>query len=204
MKYLYTKLEHYRIFVTENKTDRICKGCKVIPNSGKYHLILRSLGSSIKEEIFNKSIQTSYQIVNIGSAFTKLLFSSNSNTKYRIDVHLVNEVNGLVNHIAFTENDDKFDTLPNNNIDNDTYEKEYHKSTNRGEMIEIMNRIHYILHDLVDKNIISNSFCIGGTGLKEKDNIYDYFLEVIVGKDGFKKLSTNVYPKIGWGLYFKI
>ena len=35
-------------------------------------------------------------------------------------------------------------------------------------------------------------------------NIYEYSLKVIVGKNGFDKLKTNVYPNTGWGLYFSI
>ena len=205
MKYLYTKSDHYKIYVSENKTDRICKGCKILPyGSGKYHLIWNSLGGPIREEIFKNPIITNYQVVDINNFFRKVLFKSTSNTEYRIDIHLLNEVNGLVNHIAFTENDDKFDTLPTNDLEADKYESDYHKLTGRDEMIEVMDRIHYILMDLINKNIISNNFCIGGTEIDKKNNIYEYFLKVMVGEDGFKKLPTNAYPKIGWGLYFKM
>jgi hypothetical protein len=70
-------------------------------------------------------------------------------------------------------------------------------------MIELLNRLHFILKDLVSKNIINNNFCIGGTELIE-NNIYEFFLKVIVGDGGFEKINTNVYSKVGWGLYFSI
>lgn len=35
-------------------------------------------------------------------------------------------------------------------------------------MIEILNRISYILKDLLEKNTIENNFCIGDTELIEK------------------------------------
>ena len=63
--------------------------------------------------------------------------------------------------------------------------------------------MNFILRDLV-KNGISNLFCIGGNEIFQKNNIYEYFLKVVVGEDGFKKLNTDVYPDSGWGLYFKI
>ena len=68
-----------------------------------------------------------------------------------------------------------------------------------------MNRIHFILKDIIDKNYINNNlFCIGGTEIESKNNIYEYSLKVIVGNNGFDKLKTSVYPKTGWGLYFSI
>ena len=42
------------------------------------------------------------------------------------------------------------------------------------------------------------------TEIIEKNNIYEYLLKVIVGDDGFKKMKTEVYDKVGWGLYFSI
>jgi hypothetical protein len=96
----------------------------------------------------------------------------------------------------------RFD-LTFNNMYSD-YDIDYNKPTGKNEMIELLNRLHFILKDLVSKNIINNNFCIGGTELIEKNNIYEFFLKVIVGDGGFEKINTNVYPKVGWGLYFSI
>lgn len=71
-------------------------------------------------------------------------------------------------------------------------------------MYEIINKIHFILNDLIDNKIINNYFCIGGTKLLTKNNIYQYVLKILVGEDSFKKLDTNVYKDTKFGLYFKI
>jgi hypothetical protein len=57
---------------------------------------------------------------------------------------------------------------------------------------------------MVNDKVIENSFCVGGTLFLKKNYLYKYFLKMIVGEDGFKKRDTVVYPKVGWGLYFKI
>lgn len=204
MKYLYTKTEHYKTFYKNNKTDRLSKLVKILPESEKMNLFKISLGYKTNEEIFNKSIETKYNIEKIKENFSKITFKTNSDIEYRLDIHVVDEVNGIVNHIAFSENDSKFDTIPDNSIDFNEYEENYNKPTKHHEMIELMNRIHFILKDVIDKNYITNSFCIGGTEIEGKNNIYEYSLKVIVGKNGFNKLKTNVYPNTGWGLYFSI
>lgn len=205
MKYLYTKTEHYKIFISENKSNRLSKSIKILPESDKINLFKISLGSNLNEEIYDGPMQTDYELVKVNDNFIKVLFSSKSNTDYRLDIHIISEKNGIVNHLSFTENDIKYDNIPNKQSEFDQYEIDYNKPTGKNEMIEIMNRIHYILPDLLLTNNLSNNlFCIGGTELIEKNNTYEYLLKVIVGKDGFKKINTNIYPKVGWGLYFSI
>ena len=53
------------------------------------------------------------------------------------------------------------------------------------------------------KNEINKYFCIGGTKLEKKNNLYKYFLNVVVGENGFEKKETTLYDT-GWGLYFSI
>ena len=84
-----------------------------------------------------------------------------------------------------------FNSVPNNPSDFEKYEDDY-------------NRIHFILIELLKKGLIKNYFCIGGTEIVEKDNIYEYLLKVIVSDDGFRKMENEVYDKVGWGLYFSI
>ena len=200
MRYLYTKSEHYRKFLKENKTDRVSKGYKILPEGDKGFLFK---SDSIQEEIFNTVLDTKYTISNINNRI-KILFNTNSGTKYRIDIYPIQEFGKLINHLAFTEENSKFDEVPKSGEEFIEYEDEYTKPTNRNEMIELMNRIHFILKDLVDNGKVNNSFCIGGTEIESKNSIYEYLLRVVVGKDGFKKLNTEVYPKVGWGLYFSI
>jgi len=205
MKYIYTKTEHYKMFCEKNKTNRLSKSVKILPESDKMNLFKITSGYKVNEEIFNESIETKYDIEELKENFFKIIFKTNSDIEYRLDIHVIDEVNGIVNHIAFTENDSKFDTIPNSSIDFDEYEKNYNKPTKHHEMIELMNRIHFILKDIIDKNYINNNlFCISGTEIESKNNIYEYSLKVIVGNNGFDKLKTSVYPKTGWGLYFSI
>lgn len=204
MIYLYTKTEHYKKFVEDNKSNRLSKFIKVLPESDKMNLFKLSLNSAFNEEIYGSPIETKYNLVKVNNNFLKVLFTSKSNTNYRLDIHIINEENGIVNHISFTENDSKYDTIPDNQYGFDQYESDYNRLTGKNEMIEFMDRIHFILSDLLNKgNLSNNLFCIGGTEL-EKNNIYEYLLKVVVGDNGFKKIETNIYPKVGWGLYFSI
>lgn len=193
------------MFCEKNRTNRLSKFVKILPESDKMSLFKITSGYKLNEEIFNESIETKYDIEELKQNFFKITFKTNSDTKYRLDIHVIDEVNGIVNHISFTEHDSKYDTITDNENDFNEYEESYNKPTNRNEMIELMNRIHFILKDIIDKNYINhNLFCIGGTEIEGKNNIYEYSLKVIVGKNGFNKLKTDVYTNTGWGLYFYI
>ena len=205
MKYLYTKTEHYKLFVKENKNNRLSKDIKILPESDKMSLFKISFNSNLNEEIYDKPLETDYKLLKIKDNFIKVLFQSKSNINYRLDIHTIVEKNGIVNHISFTEDDIKYDIIPDKQSDFEQYEIDYNRLTGKNEMIELMNRIHYILSNLLSNDDLSNnSFCIGGTELIEKNNIYEYLLKVIVGDGGFKKINTDIYSKVGWGLYFSI
>jgi hypothetical protein len=205
MKYLYTKTEHYKLFVKENKNNRLSKDIKILPESDKMSLFKISLNSNLNEEIYDKPLETDYKLLKIKDNFIKVLFQSKSNINYRLDIHTIVEKNGIVNHISFTEDDIKYDIIPDKQSDFEQYEIDYNRLTGKNEMIELMNRIHYILSNLLSNDDLSNnSFCIGGTELIEKNNIYEYLLKVIVGDGGFEKINTDIYSKVGWGLYFSI
>ena len=204
MNYLYTKSEHYKKFYEKNKTNRLSKSVKILPETDKMNLFKKTSGFKVNEEIFNNPIETDYNINRIRENFLRIEFKTKSESSYRLDIHIIDEVNGIVNHISFTEYDIKYDNIPNNIKDFDEYEESYNKPTERNEMIELMNRIHFILNDLVFTNNISNKFCIGGTEIESKNKIYEYSLKIIIGNDGFEKLKTDIYPKSGWGLYFSI
>ena len=149
----------------------------------------------IKEEIFQEPLYTDYNIEEDGDNKLKISFSSKSDNKYRLDIFKIIEkdkYDGYINHISFSG----YDKNINSNGD-------YNKLLYKEEMIEIMNRIHYVLKDLLKNNIIDNSFCIGGTELLKKNKIYEYVLKVIVGESGFTKQKTNIYDT-KFGLYFSV
>ncbi len=185
MKYLHVKYNHYINFVNENKSDRLYKNLKIYTSS-KNGLI---------NEIFNEPLYTDYKIEKYTPNIL-ISFETKSENKYRLDIFKIMEMDksdNFINHLAFSdykndlENSDKYEEL-----------------LNRNEMIEILNRIHYILKDLVKDKTINNDFCIGGTKIISKNNIYQYMLKILVGEDGFRKLDTEVYKDTKFGLYFKI
>jgi hypothetical protein len=81
MNYIYTKTEHYKIFYEKNKTDRLSKNFKTLPESDKINLFKISFGYKNNEEIFNESIETEYSIEKLKGSFFKITFRTNSNTK---------------------------------------------------------------------------------------------------------------------------
>jgi len=186
MRYLHSKYEHYCKFVEKHKTDRLFKNLKITTNFKED--FVKKL--KLNEEIFNKEIPTQYNIELQKSNEIVISFYTNKNNKYRLDIIIINEDDKFINHIGFSD----FNTKNSNEYDN---------PTKRDEMIEIMNRIHYILRELLSKKLIINYFCIGITSSLVKNNIYEYFLKIVVGEDGFDKLPTTHYPT-GFGLYFKI
>ena len=114
-------------------------------------------------ELFKSSITTDYYVKN-NEDFKTCYFTKKSGNNYRLDLYEVDEPNiGLVNHISFTLADVK-------NYEDETYTN----LTNKGEMLEILNRIRYIIEDLVKSEDVVNYFCIGDSILDSKNNIYEY------------------------------
>ena len=186
MNYLITEYEHYNKFVEKYGTDRLQKGLKLYTNS-KSGLLFKT------NEIFEKELYTNYIIEKL---IPNLLISFNTTSgyKYRLDIFRVNEElksKGYINHIAFSD------------YNKEPTDEDYEDLLNRNEVLEIISRIHFIIKDLIKDDVINNYFCIGGTKLLAKNNIYKYVLKILVGEDGVNKLDTNVYDT-GYGLYFKI
>jgi hypothetical protein len=201
MNYLYTQYKHYIKYINENGTDRIYKGLKILPISNKFSGLSNF---KINEEIFEKPIECVYEINYINSNQIKITFKSKSNVEYRLDLFKIIEDGVLYNHISYTKNDDIFDKNPENQQEQDEIDMRYEEPTNNYEVYDLLGRIRFILNSMVNDKVIENSFCVGGTLFLKKNYLYKYFLKMIVGEDGFKKRDTVVYPKVGWGLYFKI
>jgi len=185
MNYLYVKYEHYIKFVETYKNNRLCKNLKIMANTK---------GGKLIKEIFNSPIETDYKIEKYIPNML-ISFNTKSGFKYRLDIIRVIENDkskSYINHIAFSDYE--------NDIED---EEKYEELLNRNEMREILNRIHFILKDLISDNTINNYFCIGGAKLEEKNKIYEYMLKVLVGEEGFKKLNTDLY-RTKFGLYFQI
>ena len=186
MKYLYSKYEHYLKFIEEHKTNRLCKNLKLMANSKSGDLI---------KEIFTSPVITDYKIEKYIPNLLISFYTSNK-FKYRLDIFRVIEEDKskskFINHLAFSD----YENDPDD-------ENAYEQLLDRHEMIEILNRIYYILKSLISDSTINNYFCIGGTKLLEKNKIYEYMLKVLVGDYGFKKLPTKIY-KTNFGLYFSI
>ena len=135
--------------------------------------------NSINEEIFDGTI-TEYNSEKKGEDYL-VTFKTKSEQEYRLD--LMREHNTKIYHIAFT--------LNNRNIDN------YEKLTDLDEPIEVFSRLSWILKDL---KLDVDEYCIGATGDKKKDSIYEYMMRFV---KSWEKRNCNSY-KLGWALYFKI
>jgi hypothetical protein len=174
MKYLITRKEHF-------KNERLSKNLKTT-TIGTYDKLL---GINTLNEILDSNLKTDYNI----ETDNEISFYTNSGKKYRLDIIPKSEHGQIINHISFSEYDVKLEN--------------YDKLTGNDEMIELLNRIKYIINDLVQTNKIENRFCIGGTELESKNKIYEYSLYILLGKNGYEKKDTIFYD-VGWGLYFTI
>jgi hypothetical protein len=135
--------------------------------------------NSVNEEIFD-GIETDYEMSKEGENYL-ITFKTKSNTEYRLDI--IKETNTKTYHIAFT--------LSNRNMDN------YEKPTDLYESMEVFSKLSWILRDL---KLDVDEYCIGATGDKKKDSIYEYMMRFV---KSWEKRNCNSY-KLGWALYFKI
>lgn len=187
MKYLYTRNDHYRLFMEKNNNERLKKNLKIIPST-KFNKVF---------EVFDRIIDTEYKVINKiidNKKLKKCIFKTTSGNNYRLDLLLDYEANcGWTNHISFTTND-----ISNYNDEN------YENLTDKNEMIEILNRIKFIIKDLLENGELEhNNFCVGGAELEQKNNIYKNFLRIVVGDSGFDKVDIDGYST-GWVLVFKV
>ena len=178
-KYILVRMPEYLIYQEKYGHVRLDRSTKIwsAPKN-------KIFGSINEEEIFD-GIETKYSTNKQGNNYL-VEFKTNSNTEYRFD--LLNEPNTKVYHLAFS--------LFSNVLSDET---EYHRQTNKGESLEVINRLIYILKEL-DKKLDVDQYCIGATGNDKKDHIYEYLMRFITG---WEKKETDQYQN-GWGIYFKL
>jgi len=134
---------------------------------------------SINEEIFDGT-ETEYNSEKKGENCL-ITFKTKSGYQYRLDI--IRESNTKIYHIAFTLSSRDFE--------------DYEKLTDLGESIEVFSKLSWILRDL---KLDVDEYCIGATGDKKKDSIYEYMMRFV---KSWEKRNCNSY-KLGWALYFKI
>lgn len=180
MNYIHLNFKHYSDFIESNKSDRLCKNLKLFTKSKRLL------------EVFDGDIETEYEIITNNKRESLITFKSISGEKYRIDIYKVFENIGTVNHISFST------------FDKDLDDSDYEEPTNKNEVYDVLNRIKFILNDMIKcVELESRKFCIGGTKFTSKNLIYKYILTKIVGESGVMKRETPLY-ETGWGLYFMI
>ena len=172
------KFEHYIKYVNENNSYYLDRKNKYRIWTKSKEFVLNGF-NPINEEIFNGT-ETKYN-VNKNEHNYCLTFKTKSETEYRFDIR--KEPNTNIYHLMFS--------LNGINID------DYEKLTESDESIEVFSKLIWILKDL---NLEVNEYCIGATGNKKKDSIYEYMMRFV---KSWEKRNTNQY-KLGWALYFKI
>jgi hypothetical protein len=175
------KFEHFIQYQKENKTFYLDK-------KNHYYVFHPSKTTMLNRfkpvlEIFDGTI-TEYKFTSDSNDNDIcIIFKTNSNTKYRLD--LSKEPNTNIYHLAFSLEDVDI--------------KNYEKLTNLKESKEVFSRIAYILKDLTEKYSI-HEYCIGATGVEKKDFLYSSMMRYV---DSWEKRDTPYYD-LGWALYFKI
>lgn len=160
----YITFESYKL----DKITRISLGSKFLEDSSFF----QRMG-----EIYQVDLETEYEDLERNSPIYNgvdyiFKFISNSGAKYRID---------LLKH-----EDDKVDYKNMYSVlfsmeKNDPYKStigDYEEMTDKNEMIEVLNRIRFILKDWLGRNRYKFTFVIGKSEIEKKNNIYKYFIKI--------------------------
>lgn len=179
MNYILVKYEDYNNYVSLYRNNNLDKNNKIWTQS-KDKMFEMLLGVSINE-IFDSSLETKYIINDDGDNYL-ITFKSDSNQEYRFGL-IQDVVDDNIYHLAFSTSD--------KDITNDNYAN----PTNKDEMLEILNRLIWILKDIN----LDVEYCIGSTCTK-KDVIYKYLMRFV---SNWQKRDCSYY-KLGWELFFKV
>lgn len=172
MNKILVKIKDYINYTSNFKSDKLDEQNCIYTNGG----FPKFLG--INEEIF-EGRPSEYEIIKQDSSHILVKFQSKSNTEYRFD--LFKEPDTNIWHLSFS----LFDV----NI------QDYHEKTDKGEAIDVLSRMIWILGDL---NLKVDKYCIGATGDKGKDSTYMYMMRFV---SDWEKRDTDQY-NLGWAIYF--
>lgn len=150
-----------------DKITRISTGSKFLENTyiGKVN------------EIYQKELVTKYSVESRKSPIYNdddyiFKFKTNSNIEYRIDLlkHEDEKVeySNMYSVLFSLAKNDPYSS----NID------DYEQLTDKYQMIEILNRIRYIIEDWVEQTKLNLTFVIGKSDIEKKNNIYKYFIKI--------------------------
>ena len=182
--YIYVRREDYLRYYEKYGHARLDRWNRIIPPETKGMMFAYNSGRIYEEELFD-GIETDYSFEEIGDNY-KILFTTNSGNEYRFD--LLNEPKTKIYDLAFSDSSNKIED-----------EKKYLALTHRNESKEVFAKLSWILKDITPK-IDVDEYCIGATGIPEKDNIYLYMIRFV---KGWEKRDTKKYP-LGWALYFTL
>jgi len=189
-KYILTHKQY--ISLTEKyKTNKLDKNTTIDIYSkfNENHYIGKKIN-----ELFDNELITEYVIDRrISKAFKNkydyiFIFKTNSGTEYRLDL-LYHEDN----KVSYTN----MYSILFSTSENDPYEVEeeqYEEKTNKREMIELMNRLRYIINEwLKIMNFKTITFVIGKSSIEKKNEIYKYLIVICFGKYDIKYEYSSHY-----------
>jgi hypothetical protein len=150
----------------------------------KNKMLREVAGFIINEEIFDGEL-TNYDIKQNGYDYL-INFKTNSGVEYRFDLSKEPNIDKNIYHLSFS--------LFNIEQDN------YNNLTQKKESFEVLNRLIWILKDVVKLLPIDYEFCIGLSEDERRNSIYSYMMR---GITNWERRDTIHYDT-GWGIYFKL
>jgi len=177
------RMEDFQKYQEKYGNSKLDRWNRIVPVCNKLPKFLYE-GLDINEELFNGT-ETEYDLSKNGNYFL-ITFITKKGNKYRFD--LMKEPNVNTYHLGFSEAGKDM-----------VYDDTYHDLTDNKESFEVFSKLCWILKNVSIKLNI-HEFCIGATGIREKDRIYQYMMKFV---NGWEKRNTTQY-NLGWALYFSI
>ena len=183
--YIKVRMEDFQKYQEKYGHSKLDRWNRIVPVSNKFpKFVYEDLNIPLSEELFNGT-KTEYDLSQNGNYYL-ITFVTKKGNKYRFDLMKEPMVN--IYHLGFSE-------VGKNIVSDDTY----HDLTDKKESIEVFSKLCWILKDVSIKLNI-HEFCIGATGIKGKDKIYQYMMKFV---SGWEKRNTTQYD-LGWAIYFTI
>ena len=175
MTRILVKLDDFILYLENNKTDRLDNN-NVIWSQSKSILI----SNLFLEKAFD-GIETNYSLHKNQGGYL-IIFNSKSNSEYRFDLMRDNQ---NIYHLGFSLSDSDI--------------SDYEELTDKGESMDVFNRLIWILRDVSRVENIKKFF-IGSTNSEKKNRIYQYLMRYI---SKWEKRESDQYES-GWGIYFEL